>query len=37
MPSLEYEKRDHIAYITFNRPEVRNAMDAEVMVRLPDA
>ncbi len=37
MPSLEYEKRDHVAYITFNRPEVRNAMDAEVMVRLADA
>lgn len=37
MPALEYEKRDHIAYITFNRPDVRNAMDAEVMVRLADA
>jgi enoyl-CoA hydratase len=37
VPSLEYEKRDHIAYITFNRPDVRNAMDAEVMVRLADA
>jgi enoyl-CoA hydratase len=27
--TIEYEKRDHIAYITFNRPEARNAMDME--------
>lgn len=37
MPALLYEKRDSIAYLTFNRPEVRNAWDAEVMVRLADA
>jgi enoyl-CoA hydratase len=37
MPALLYEKRDGIAYITFNRPEVRNAMDPEVVVRLAEA
>ncbi|MCH8994345.1 MAG: enoyl-CoA hydratase/isomerase family protein [Chloroflexi bacterium] len=34
---LEYEKRGHIAYITLNRPEVRNAIDPELMVRLAEA
>ncbi len=37
MPALLYEKRGEIAYVTLNRPEVHNAMDAEVMVRLADA
>jgi enoyl-CoA hydratase len=37
MPSLLYEKRDGIAYVTFNRPERRNAWDAETMCRLADA
>ena len=37
MPSLLYEKRDGIAYVTFNRPEVKNAWDPEAMVRLADA
>jgi len=37
MSALLYEKRDGIAYVTFNRPEVRNAMDPEVMVRLSEA
>ncbi len=36
-PSLLYEKRGHIAHITFNRPEVRNAMNPEMMCRLADA
>lgn len=37
MPDLLYEKRDGVAYITFNRPEVRNAWSPEAMVRLADA
>jgi len=31
MPALLYQKRDDIAYITFNRPEVRNALDPEMI------
>ena len=23
---IKYEKKDHLAYVTFNRPEVMNAM-----------
>ncbi len=37
MPALEYEKRGHTAVITLNRPDVHNAMDSEVMVRLAEA
>ena len=29
MPKVLYEKRDRIAYVTFNRPEARNAIDPE--------
>ncbi len=36
-PALTYEKRGHIAYITFNRPDVRNALNPELMLRLADA
>lgn len=36
-PSLLFEKRGHIAYITFNRPERLNAMNPEMMCRLADA
>lgn len=36
MPPLIYEKRDGIAYITFNRPDRHNAWDAETMCRLAD-
>lgn len=34
---LLYEKRGHIAYLTFNRPRVRNAMNPEMVCRLADA
>jgi len=37
MPALEYEKRGHTAVITLSRPDVHNAMDSEVMVRLAEA
>lgn len=36
-PALLYEKREGIAYLTFNRPTVRNAMSPEVFCRLADA
>jgi E-phenylitaconyl-CoA hydratase len=35
--ALLFEVRDHIAYITFNRPEVMNAMDAETYSDLSKA
>ncbi len=37
MPAVLYEKRDQIARITLNRPDVHNALDAEMVVRLADA
>ncbi len=37
MPDLLYEKREGIAWITFNRPEKRNALSPELMVRLAEA
>ena len=37
MSDLLYEKRDHVAILTFNRPERRNALSPETMVRLADA
>src|SRR3954464_9750246 len=30
MPKALYEKRDRIAYVTFNRPEAKNAIDPEM-------
>ena len=36
-PEFPYEKRDGIAYLTFNRPDKRNAISPEVICRLADA
>ena len=33
MAKLIYEKRGHVAYLTLNRPEAMNAMDAREQVR----
>jgi enoyl-CoA hydratase len=37
MPPLLYEKRDGVAYVTFNRPDRHNAIDPETLVRLAEA
>ena len=37
MPALLFEIHDRIAYLTINRPEVHNAMNPEVVVRLAEA
>ena len=37
MPDLIYEKRGHIAHLTFNRPERRNALSPQLMVQLAEA
>ena len=37
MSLVEFEKRGHIAIVTLNRPDARNAINPEVAVRLADA
>lgn len=37
MPDLLFEKRDGVAWITFNRPESKNAISPETFCRLADA
>ena len=37
MAAIEFEHSNHIATVTINRPEARNAMNPEVFVRLFDA
>jgi enoyl-CoA hydratase len=36
-PAVIYEKKDGVAVVRMNRPEVRNAMNAEMLCRLADA
>jgi len=36
-PALRYEKDGHIAVVTMNRPEARNAVNPEMLCRLADA
>lgn len=36
-PAVVYEKKDGVAVVRMNRPEVRNAMNAEMLCRLADA
>jgi enoyl-CoA hydratase len=36
-PALLYEKDGHVAVMTMNRPEVRNALNAEMLCRMADA
>jgi enoyl-CoA hydratase/carnithine racemase len=37
MPAVLFERRNHIAYLTFNRPEVHNSYNPETIVRLAEA
>lgn len=37
MPAILFEKTNHVAWITFNRPEAKNTMNAEVFVQLAEA
>lgn len=37
MPAVLYDKRQHVAWITLNRPEAKNMMNAEVFAGLLDA
>ena len=37
MAPVLFEKRGHIAIVTLNRPEARNAFSPEMLVRLGDA
>src|SRR5271168_1453116 len=36
MPAVLVEKRNHIAYVTFNRPEVHNSFNPELLVLMSD-
>ena len=36
-PTILYEKKDHIAIVTINRPEAMNSFTAEMLTGLEDA
>src|SRR5579864_7003990 len=36
MPAVLVEKRNQIAYVTFNRPEVHNSFNPELMIQLSE-
>jgi methylglutaconyl-CoA hydratase len=35
--TIKFEERDHVAWVTFNRPEVRNAFNATMISEMADA
>ena len=37
MPALLFEVRNHIAYMTLNRPQVHNSINPELVVALAEA
>ncbi len=37
MPDVLFEKRDHVAWLTINRPDAKNTLNAEVFVLLSEA
>ncbi|MGO9602083.1 MAG: enoyl-CoA hydratase-related protein [Candidatus Binataceae bacterium] len=37
MPAVLFEKHEHVAYVTFNRPEVHNSFNPETIVRVAEA
>ena len=37
MALVDYEVKGHVAIVTLNRPDARNAINPEVAVRLADA
>jgi len=37
MPAVLFEKRDHVAWLTINRPDAKNTLNADVFVMLSEA
>ena len=37
MAALLFEKKDHVAWLTLNRPEAKNTLNAEIFVDLSEA
>ena len=36
-PTIQFEKRDHIAIVTINRPEAMNSLTRDMLTALDDA